>query len=85
MKVIKKQDTSIWTHKYICETCDSELEIEVQDIHYRGDFRNPGFDDYWVTCLVCSAETSLSRDELPKLVQLQAQKRVQNSDSQRDR
>lgn len=79
MKVIKKQDTTQWSHKHTCDKCDSELEVEPKDLrhkHYDGDFRDPAYDVYLAQCPVCADEFTISSKRIPKLIQIEAQERT---------
>ena len=79
MKVLKKLDVSNWRYKKTCEKCDSELEIEVSDVkhqHYSGDQRDPSYDEYWANCPVCSAKLQITKDKMPKLIQIQVEKKT---------
>lgn len=82
MKVLKKPDVSNWSLKKTCGKCDTELEIEVSDVkhqYYNGDFRDPGYDDYWANCPVCSAKLAVPKDSMPKLIRIQVEKKTTTS------
>lgn len=76
MKVLKTQDPKEWSLKLNCIKCDSELEAEAKDVSHEwmnGDQREPGYDSYAVQCPICEEVLDLTKDKLPKVVQLQAQ------------
>lgn len=82
MKILKKAESSAWKHVFTCAKCESELEAEAIDVvhlHHTGDMRDPSFDTYYVTCTVCSHRHDLITNKLPKVVQLEAQKRSSNA------
>lgn len=74
MKVLKTTDTSKWSYKFTCGQCDSELEAERGDVkheHYSGDFREPSYDSYSVSCPVCQRTQTVPTDKIPKALQIQ--------------
>jgi hypothetical protein len=78
MKIIKKADASQWSYKFSCGSCYSELEAEASDIVYKnfpGDYRESGYETFSLTCPVCNQSHSLRKDNLPKIVQLEAKKK----------
>ena len=73
MKIIKKQDVSNWSYKHTCLTCESELEVEADDLiynHYDGDMREPGYTVYQFACPVCQIVCDLDPMRIPKLIQI---------------
>jgi len=79
MKIIKQTETKEWSHKFTCSECDSELEAEAGDIkvtHYDGDFREPAYDSWHVNCPVCSHQTSILENKIPKLVKVKAKQKL---------
>lgn len=82
MKILKKVEVNTWKHVFTCTKCESELEADASDVvheHHAGNIRDPSFDTYHVTCPVCEYKHSLSFKEMPKVVQLEAQKRSSNA------
>lgn len=80
MKIIKSTKIDNWSHKITCSTCDSELEVELEDIkhhHYDGDQRDPPYDRFYVTCPVCKVECIVPSNNLPKLAQIKIKERTQ--------
>lgn len=78
MKIIKKVDTSNWKYHVTCDKCDTELEADASDVshkHYDGDQREPSYDGYYVFCPVCNQQLTVSKDKLPKALQIQIQNR----------
>lgn len=76
MKILKTHNPADWSLKLTCNKCDSELEVEAKDVGHEwmnGDMREPGYDSYAIQCPVCEEVIDLSKDKLPKVVQLQAQ------------
>ena len=74
MKIVKKTDTTNWSHKHICSQCDTELLIEKGDIKYKyepGDFRDPSYESWFCNCPVCSAGIHVPADRIPKAVQVE--------------
>ncbi len=79
MKIIKKQDVSGWNYKYTCSNCESELEVESSDLTYKHytsmDQREPSYDSFSVSCLVCGQSHIVPGKNIPKLIQIEAKKR----------
>lgn len=79
MRVIKLgTDLDKWRLDVTCGFCKSELEIDAGDIKHRGDpgdYRDPGYDHYWVNCPACSNEITVAETKLPALVRAKAEKR----------
>jgi hypothetical protein len=74
MKVLKKADTSNWSHKFKCSSCESELEAESSDLLYTycsGYGREPDYEYYSVKCAVCDAAHNVKTADIPQLLQLQ--------------
>jgi hypothetical protein len=74
MKVLKTTDTSKWSYKFTCAQCESELEAERGDVkhqHYSGDFREPSYDVYTVSCPICKRSQTIPMDKIPKALQIQ--------------
>src|SRR5713226_9368347 len=79
MKVLKQIDTSNWTYKHTCVTCESELEAEKIDIkfhHHNGDQREPGYDSWSAKCPVCSSSFNIPTNKIPKAVQVEIKRGV---------
>lgn len=84
MKVIKKADVSDWTYKHTCTNCESELEVESKDLihhHYSGDMREPSYDSFNASCVVCNQTFTVPSAKIPKLIQLDAKGRSSRSSS----
>jgi hypothetical protein len=82
MKVIKKQDITNWSYKHICDNCESELEVEGKDLRYNkydGDMREPGYVTYSACCAVCSEIFTIDEKKIPRLLQIEAEKRTARS------
>lgn len=78
MKVLSKPDTSNWSAKHTCSNCDSNLEINGEDLIY--ELENVGYydmesDAYYVDCPVCSELSYVQESEIPKLVRIEAKNR----------
>ncbi len=74
MKVLKTTDTSKWSYKFTCPQCESELEAERGDVkheHYSGDFLEPSYDNYIVSCPICQRQQTVPTDKIPKALQVQ--------------
>lgn len=84
MKIISQIDTSTWSHKCKCGNCESQLEVEASDIrhsHSKSDGIYPSSDSYYVCCPVCSYSVIILTNDMPKIVQIEAQKRCAPSPS----
>ncbi len=79
MKIIAKQDVSNWSYHHTCSKCETQLEVEANDLHhyhYDGDYRDPSYDSYSACCTVCSQSFTVPTNKIPKLIQIEAQKRA---------
>jgi hypothetical protein len=75
MKIIKQADTSLWSCRFTCDECDSELEAAAADVRYKyypGDCRDPSYENYDVECPICHKIKNLTSKNIPKAVRLQA-------------
>lgn len=76
MKILKQVDVGDWSIRATCDSCDSELQVEANDIKFvsHPDYgpREPGWDEYYVNCPVCSTKIGFSEDKIPKAVKLKA-------------
>lgn len=78
MKIIEKLDTSSWSYLCRCSNCETKLEIEATDIrhsHSSGDGVYPSSEYYYVYCPVCSHSVNVTATVIPKVIQVEAQKR----------
>lgn len=71
MKILKSIDVASWAHIEKCNDCDSELEIDINDIEYDFDVANQ-VDCYGFTCIVCDNVRDLNCLSLPKLIRLKS-------------
>jgi hypothetical protein len=79
MKVISQVNIEDWSYECICDHCDSKLQVESNDLIYKfydGDFREPGYSVYQVTCAVCNNMLDISGNKIPKLIQIEAEKKI---------
>jgi hypothetical protein len=79
MKILKKTDTSNWSYKYICDKCDTEMEVEKKDLVHKwveGDRMEPGYDSFSFYCPVCMEKVNIHADKLPKLVQIEVKNKL---------
>ena len=79
MKVVKKQDIENWKYNITCFECDSELEVEVNDLileRYDGDFREPPYEEYNTNCAVCKESLHIPIKYIPKLAQMEVKNRT---------
>lgn len=78
MKIIKKADTTQWSHRVTCDMCDSELQVESSDVKYQYhegyDQREPAYDEYYTFCPVCSVKIDIPDDKIPKALKVQVKK-----------
>lgn len=77
MKVIKEPEKK-WKLLFSCSGCGAQLEAEETDIkaqYYEGDFREPSYTSYSVSCPCCKASHSIPESSLPKLVAIDARQR----------
>lgn len=84
MKIISQPDTEHWLHKCKCGKCESQLEANAMDIchtHSQGDGIYPAADTYNVKCPVCSNRIHVPSSVIPKIIQIEAQKRSAPSSS----
>ena len=69
MKVLKKEDISNWKYLHTCSKCNSELQVEAQDLIRYED----RLADYFnATCPVCHNSFNVPTEKIPKLLQIQA-------------
>jgi len=76
MKALKQPDNT-WSYKHICETCDAELQVDKEDIHYQhysGDQRDPSYNTYYAECPVCHQSFDVPESKMSKIVKLEVQK-----------
>ena len=79
MKIIEKPDVSGWSHSCKCKNCETKLEVEAADLHYthsEGDGIYPASDNYYAQCPICSHHIYVPVNGVPKIVQIEAQKRA---------
>lgn len=84
MKIISKQDVSNWSYSHKCNNCETQLEVDSQDLrhhHYAGDYREPSYDSYTAQCPVCSQTFTVPSAKIPRLIQIEAQNRAPKSSS----
>lgn len=82
MKVIKMEDISDWGFHHTCEDCDSELEVEKEDLLYSsspGTQREEGYESFQASCAVCMTYFDVPINHIPKLLQLEVKKRTNRS------
>jgi hypothetical protein len=82
MKIISQLDTRNWSLECKCGHCESKLEINATDIrhsHSEGDGIYPASDSYSVQCPVCVHYINVPATDIPKVVQLTAQKSSRSS------
>jgi len=78
MKILEKPDVDSWSHNCRCSNCETKLEIDATDIrhiHSPSDGRYPSSDTYNVQCPVCSHHINIPPALIPKIIQIEAQKR----------
>lgn len=77
MKILKYEaDPKDWHKEVKCNTCKTVLEIDCSDIKYMGDlgdYRDPGWERYWVICEACGLESTLKSEDLPFIIKRTAQ------------
>lgn len=71
MKILKSVDVESWVYTEKCNDCDSELELDINDIEYDFDVSNQ-VDCYGFTCIVCDNVQDLNCLSLPKLIKLKS-------------
>jgi hypothetical protein len=78
VKVIKKEDTSNWAHRFKCYNCETELEAEAKDLRVKyvpngTDMRGLDADskrtEFYVTCTECHRDHTVDDKNIPKLLQ----------------
>lgn len=77
MKVLNKVDTSNWSYKFICGSCDSELLAEKSDVkrtYYAGDFREPSSENFSCKCAVCGNSHNIPPGSIPKAMKVELKK-----------
>jgi hypothetical protein len=70
MKILNKIDVSDWSYKHHCDNCDSDLELDKNDICYFYGGQRDG-DSYFANCAVCSQRFYISESLIPKLLRLE--------------
>jgi hypothetical protein len=73
MKILKQVDVANWKYVYTCSHCESELEVEANDVQHRHlhAYLTDVSDLFFCTCPVCHKEHPLSTNKIPKLLQVQ--------------
>jgi hypothetical protein len=74
MKVLKKVDTSNWSYKHTCATCESELQAEKGDIKYQyhnGLYSDSDYETWNAECPVCQNEFPIPDKELSKALKVE--------------
>lgn len=88
MKIIKKTDTNAWAHSVTCDKCDSELEVEKNDLyfkHYPGDCRGESaYDKFYCYCPVCHDQINILNEKIPKAVQVEVKQKKNTTSSGTD-
>ncbi len=74
MKVLNKIDISDWSYKYHCDQCDSDLELDKNDICYLASGQRDN-DSYFVHCAVCSKRFYIVEKLIPKLLRLEIKRK----------
>jgi len=77
MKIIKQVDPAMWSVRTVCNICDSELEITIDDIKSKyidGDRNEPGYDNYYIFCPVCSVKINILNDKITKGIRVKIRK-----------
>jgi hypothetical protein len=76
VKIIKQADTAEWSFRATCDNCDSELQVEANDVKFvsHPDYgpREPGWDEYYATCPVCSSKIGIPESKVPKALRIKA-------------
>lgn len=79
MKVLSKQNTESWTQEHTCTECDAQLEVNIDDVkvkYVKGySYEDPDYYSYLVNCPVCFKSSTLITNLIPKLVQIEIQKK----------
>lgn len=74
MKILKQVDVGEWSLRVTCDSCDSELQVEANDVNHQYhegyDQREPAWDEYYAFCPVCSTKIGFSEDKIPKVVKV---------------
>lgn len=76
MKIISQLNPDAWNLRTLCSTCESELEIVIDDVKCKfvdGDRNEPGYDNYYIFCPVCSVKINILNDKIPKGLQFLCQ------------
>ena len=84
MKIIEKIDVSNWSYNCQCSDCETKLEIEAVYLHYTHHNRDgihPPSDIYSAKCPVCFNYINVLANEIPKIIQIEAQKRAPKNSS----
>jgi hypothetical protein len=74
MKIIKKVDTSTWSYKHTCDTCDTELEVEKSDVKYQyfeGYGKDPDWDEWKAICPICFTAFNVPLENIPRAVRVE--------------
>ncbi len=79
MKVLKYSvDPKEWKLAVTCGWCKSIVEISADDLYHEGesgDYRDPGWDRYWVECGACDEVIEIDEKKLPEIIQSYAQRK----------
>lgn len=72
MKVVSQVDTNNWRLKHVCQTCESVLEAEKDDIIYfynSGYYMKADYETWKATCPVCQVDFNIPLENIPKALQ----------------
>lgn len=79
MKVLKYSiDPKDWKLALTCDWCDSQIEVNADDIFHegeRGNYAEAGWDRYTCNCGACGVEIEISEKKLPNIIQSYVEKR----------
>lgn len=79
MKVLKySTDPKAWTLAITCGWCKSQIEINADDLRHegeRGDYVDPGWDRYTVTCGACGDSQEVDEKQLPNIIRSYAKRK----------
>lgn len=76
MKILSKKDVSKWCVKTECDSCESSLEVDADDLYIfnNPDPRESGID-FQARCVVCNNQFWVARDKIPGYVQNYVQRK----------
>ena len=82
MKILKTVDISNWSYKHKCSACESELEVEENDLKYyydAGDYRESSVEYVSAICPICNTSFRIPSNCVSKILLLKVKNRTKTN------